>query len=148
MAGICERSVSDLSSADYEVLVVKNWHAKYIVACRTFTVQRPRDMQIYTRALCRERPGRHVSAATYVHATIEVLLETMFSTRFAQRGNKENNWGNGVISVRESVRKRGSWKGAAAQRGLEHVKLKNLQLLEAVTRQLLVKTLRAGTDLA
>jgi hypothetical protein len=53
-----------------------------------------------------------------MHATIEVLLKTMFSTRSAQRGYKEDNWGNRVSSVRESVKERGIWKGAAVQRGL------------------------------
>jgi hypothetical protein len=31
---------------------------------------------------------------------------------------KEDNWGNGVSSVRESVKKSDSLKGAAVQRGL------------------------------
>jgi hypothetical protein len=35
------------------------------------------------------------------------------------RSYKEENWGNQVSSVRESVKKRGSWKGAAVQRGFE-----------------------------
>jgi hypothetical protein len=39
---------------------------------------------------------------------------------------KEENLGNQVSSVRESVKKCGSWKGAAVQRLLEGVKLKNL----------------------
>jgi hypothetical protein len=34
-------------------------------------------------------------------------------------GYKEDNWGNRVGSVWESVRKRDSWKGAAIQRGLQ-----------------------------
>jgi hypothetical protein len=61
-----------------------------------------------------------------MYATMEVLLETVFSARLAQMGYKEDNWGNHVNSVWESVRKRSNWKGAAVQRGLERVKLKNL----------------------
>jgi hypothetical protein len=61
-----------------------------------------------------------------MHATAEILLETVIYTRSVQRSYKKDNWGNKVSSVRESVRKRGSWKGAAVQRGLESVKLKNL----------------------
>jgi hypothetical protein len=73
------------------------------------------------------------------HATIEVMLETEFSNRSVQRGCKEDNWGNPVSSVRKSVRKRVGWKGAAIQRGFEFVKL-----LEAVTRERLLKTQQAG----
>jgi hypothetical protein len=35
------------------------------------------------------------------------------------RSFKEDNWGNQVSSVLESVKKGVSWKGAAVQRGLE-----------------------------
>jgi hypothetical protein len=31
-------------------------------------------------------------------------------------GYKEDRWGNRVSSVRESVKKRGSWKGASVQK--------------------------------
>jgi hypothetical protein len=41
-------------------------------------------------------------------------------------GYKEDNWGNRVNSVSESVKKIVSWKGTALQRGLERVKLKNI----------------------
>jgi hypothetical protein len=47
-------------------------------------------------------------------------LETVFSAQSVQRGCEEDSWSNRVSSVREYVRKRGSWKGAAIQRGLEH----------------------------
>jgi hypothetical protein len=66
-----------------------------------------------------QRLGKHVSGVTDKHATIRVLLETVFSTRFVKRGYKEDNWSNRVSSVQESVKKRGSWKGVAVQRGLE-----------------------------
>jgi hypothetical protein len=68
-------------------------------------------------------------------ATIEVILETAFSTRSVQTGYKEDNCGNLVNSVREVVKK-----------GLEGED-EEAPLLEAVTRQLLMKTLRAGKDL-
>jgi hypothetical protein len=51
-------------------------------------------------------------AATDTHATT-----VLYSVR--AKGYKEENWGNLVNSVPESVRKRDNWKGAAMQRGLE-----------------------------
>jgi hypothetical protein len=62
---------------------------------------------------------QHVPSTTDTHATMEVLLETVFSTRSMQRCYEEDNWGNRVISVREGVKKRDSWNGATTQRGLE-----------------------------
>jgi hypothetical protein len=38
--------------------------------------------------------GKHVPVATDMHATIEVLLEMVFSTWPVQRGYKEDDWGN------------------------------------------------------
>jgi hypothetical protein len=55
------------------------------------------------------------------HTTIELLLETVFSTRSVQSGYKEDNWGDPVscqltgISARETVKI-----------GFEGGKLKNL----------------------
>jgi hypothetical protein len=43
------------------------------------------------RVVSRQRFGKHVPAVTDTHATIEVLLETVFSTRSMQRGYKEEN---------------------------------------------------------
>jgi hypothetical protein len=68
-----------------------------------------------TTFVCRQRLGKHVPAATDAHATIEILLETGFSTRSVPRSYKEDNWGNQISSLWESVK-----------RGLERVKLKNL----------------------
>jgi hypothetical protein len=48
----------------------------------------------------RHRIGKHVPAATNTHTTIELLLETVFSTRPVQSGYKEDNWGNPVNSAR------------------------------------------------
>jgi hypothetical protein len=66
----------------------------------------------------RQRLGKHDPAATDKNAKIEVLLETVFFTLSMQKVYKENNWGNRVGSVRESVRKQCSLKGATVQRGL------------------------------
>jgi hypothetical protein len=71
---------------------------KSIVACTSVTMQRP-------RAISRQQLDIHVSAATDTHATTVVLLETVFSTRSVQRGYKEDNWGNLVISVWETVKR-------------------------------------------
>jgi hypothetical protein len=57
----------------------------------------------------------------------------------------EDIWGKQISSVREIVKKRGSWKGAAIQRGLER-EVEESVLLEAVTRERLVKTQQAGKD--
>jgi hypothetical protein len=42
-------------------------------------------------AVSRQRLGEHVPVETNTNATIEVLLEKVFSTRFVQRGYKEDN---------------------------------------------------------
>jgi hypothetical protein len=44
----------------------------------------------------RQRIGKHVPAATSTHTTVELLLETVFSTRSVQSGYKEDNWGYSV----------------------------------------------------
>jgi hypothetical protein len=54
----------------------------------------------------------------------------------------EDNWGNQVSSLRESVKKRGSCKGAAIHRGLEHGS--RTSTVKAVTRERLVKIQQAG----
>jgi hypothetical protein len=69
---------------------------------------------------------QHVPAATNTCATIEELVETVFSIRSVQMVYKEDSLGNRVSSVRKSVWKRGSLTGAAVQKELERVKLKNL----------------------
>jgi hypothetical protein len=70
-------------------------------------------------SVSKQQLGKHVPAAKDTHATIEVLLGTVFSTRSVQRRYMEDKWDNRVSSVRESVKKRGSWEGAAVQRGPE-----------------------------
>jgi hypothetical protein len=46
--------------------------------------------------ISRQRMGKHFPAATNTHTTIELLLETEFSTRSVQSGYKEDNWGDRV----------------------------------------------------
>jgi hypothetical protein len=58
-----------------------------------------------------QRLCEHVPTAADKHATIEVMLETVFFTWSVQRGYKEDNRGDRVSSVWKSVMKRGSWKG-------------------------------------
>jgi hypothetical protein len=41
----------------------------------------------------KKRIGKHIPAATNMHATIELLLETLFSTQSVQRSHKEDNRG-------------------------------------------------------
>jgi hypothetical protein len=72
-----------------------------------------------TTFVSRQRLGKHLPAATDTHATIEVLLEMVFSIRSVERGYKKNNWGNRISLVGESVKKRVQLEGAVVQRGLE-----------------------------
>jgi hypothetical protein len=46
-----------------------------------------------------QRIGKHVPAATNTHSTIELLLETVFSTRSVQICYKKYNWGDPVNPV-------------------------------------------------
>jgi hypothetical protein len=64
----------------------------------------------------------------------------VFSIRFVPRYYKEDNWGNQDSSVRESVKKKASCKGAADF----SAEAEESPLLEAVTRDRLVKTQQAG----
>jgi hypothetical protein len=68
------------------------------------------------RAVSRQWLGKNVTASTDTHATIQVLLETVFSTRFVRRGIKRTIEPRRVSSVWESVK-----------RGLQRLKLNNLQ---------------------
>jgi hypothetical protein len=45
----------------------------------------------------RQRIGKHVPTETDTNTTIELLLETVFSTRSLQRGYKEDNWGERML---------------------------------------------------
>jgi hypothetical protein len=50
------------------------------------------------QSVSRQRIGTHVPAATNTDTTIELLLETVFSSRYVQSGYKEDNWG-GPVSI-------------------------------------------------
>jgi hypothetical protein len=47
------------------------------------------------RAVCRQRLGSRVPAAPNTHSSVEVLLETVFSTRSVHRGYKDN-WSKNI----------------------------------------------------
>jgi hypothetical protein len=49
------------------------------------------DNTVVSRAASRQRLGKHVPATKDTHATIEVMLETVFSTRSVQMSYKKNN---------------------------------------------------------
>jgi hypothetical protein len=49
-----------------------------------------------TEPVSRQRIGKDVPAAPITNATIEIMLETVFSTRSVQSGYKEDNWGDPV----------------------------------------------------
>jgi hypothetical protein len=57
----------------------------------------------------RQRIGKRVPVATNVHETMGLLLETVFSTHSAQKGYKEDNWGDpvswGLSSKREAEKR-------------------------------------------
>jgi hypothetical protein len=78
-----------------------------------------------------------VPAATDAHATIEILLETVFSSQSVQRGYKQDNWKKNSSAGRELPFRDDLSPEAEEQ-----------PLLEAVTEQLLVKTMRDGKDFA
>jgi hypothetical protein len=75
----------------------------------------------------RQRIGKHVPAATNTNTTIELLLETVFSTRSVQSGYEEDNWGDAVscqLLVESWVLHGGG--GGGVKIGAERGKLKNL----------------------
>jgi hypothetical protein len=73
----------------------------------------------------------------------------MLSARAVPRSYKEENWGNQVSSVQEAVKKGDSWKRVRREppfrEGLS-TEAEEWSLLEAVNRQLLVKTPGPGKD--
>jgi hypothetical protein len=74
-------------------------------------------------------------------------MNGVFSTRAVPRSYKEENWGNQVSSVRESVKKRIRWKGAAIQARFERWSRK-ISNVKAVARERLVKIQAARKGLA
>ena len=71
----------------------------------------------------------------------------MFSARAVLKSYKEDNWGNQVNCVPKSVKERFSREGTAIQRDLR-TEAEESPLLEAVTREEVVKTQYEGNDLA
>jgi hypothetical protein len=65
----------------------------YLLKARIVEPEKVPLLAKVTIFLCRQRPGKQVPAAKGTHATIEVLLEAMFSIRSVQTGYKEGNWG-------------------------------------------------------
>jgi hypothetical protein len=62
----------------------------------------------------RQRIGKHVPAATNTHATIELLLETVFPPWSVQMGYKEYKWSDPLSWELSPVKKRARlrlWKG-------------------------------------
>jgi hypothetical protein len=57
-----------------------------------------------TTFVSRQNLGKHIPMATDMHATIVILLETVFSAQSMQRSYKEGKWGNRVGSVQESMK--------------------------------------------
>jgi hypothetical protein len=57
--------------------------------------------------ISRQLIDKHVPMATNTHATIQLLLEAVFSTHSMQRCYKEDNWGDPVqLSFARKVKKR------------------------------------------
>jgi hypothetical protein len=91
--------------------------------------------------------------ATNTHATIELLLETLFSTRFVQRGYKVDNWSDAVsreLSSARGTEKR--WRyisvvGYSPDSNDVSTVAEESPVLRAVTKQRLMKTLQAGEEL-
>jgi hypothetical protein len=67
------------------------------------------------------------------------------------RSYNEDNWGNQVISVRDAVKKRDSWKSVWREPPFRedlNAEAEESTLLEAITREQLMKTQRAGKGYA
>jgi hypothetical protein len=71
----------------------------------------------------RQRIGKHVPAVMNTNMTIQLPLETVFSTSSVESGYKKENWGN-PVSFQLSVQ----WRSAreATKIEAELMKLKNL----------------------
>jgi hypothetical protein len=69
-------------------------HCSVYNRCYAMTASQANKQRCYAR----QRIGKHVPAAMNTYATIELLLETVFSTRSVQRGYNEDNWDHPVES--------------------------------------------------
>jgi hypothetical protein len=108
---------------------------KCIVACRVVAIN-DSEISKYTRAVSRLRLGKHVPVATDTHVTIEGFLETVFTTRSVKRGYKEE-----YLSKNSSVGREPPFRKDLS------VEAEESPLLEAVTRERLMKTQQAVKDL-
>jgi hypothetical protein len=92
------------------IAVIRHNIVAYLLKARTVEPEKQHSS--------RHQLSKHIPVATNMRATIGVPLEMEFSTSSVQRGYKEDRWGAQVSSVWESVRKRGSCKGASGYYGL------------------------------
>jgi hypothetical protein len=90
----------------------------------------------YCTFVPRQRLGKHVPAETDKHATIEVLMETVFSIRLVQGGHKEESLCKRISSVREYVKRTLSCEAEESV------------LLEGVATEWLMKIEQIGNGLA
>jgi hypothetical protein len=61
--------------------------------------------------LLRQQIGKHIPLAMNTHTTVELLLDTVFSTQSVQRGYEEDNWSDSV-QLRVELYK-GGWEEMA-----------------------------------
>jgi hypothetical protein len=65
----------------------------------TNNVTNAASIAVAVKPVSRQWIGKHVPAATTTHTTVELLLETVFSTRSVQSAYNEDNWGNPVSNT-------------------------------------------------
>jgi hypothetical protein len=73
----------------------------YILECTDVAMQWPRDRRInngVVQPVSRQRIGKQFLTRMNMHATIKLLLETVFSIRSSQRVYKEDNCGDPLSS--------------------------------------------------
>jgi hypothetical protein len=73
-----------------------NYYTQDSVECTEFATQRLQDRRINNGCFW-ATDCEHVLAVTNIHATIDLLLERVFSTLSVKMGYKEDNWGDAVI---------------------------------------------------
>jgi hypothetical protein len=93
-------------------------------------------------AAARERVGKQVPAEMD-----SIWERKMLSVRAVPRCLKEDSWGNHISTLQEAVKKRDSWKRVEREplfRQVLSVEADESQLLEAISKECLVKTQKAG----
>jgi hypothetical protein len=75
------------------IICIPDLNLKYLLQARTVEPEKQPLLAngSETTFVSRQRLGKHVPVAADTYATIDVLLETLFSTRSMQRGYKEDN---------------------------------------------------------